>query len=117
MTNGPTYTEAVLEFTDRLNDSEKEILKHVAESERRQVDRLDAIATHNSKVMAALAKGDAKFTAIDDKLDGKGGVNERIAENTATGKVNAAGIVKVRNLNATITAAMSGLAAFIGLQK
>ena len=114
MPNGLTYTEAVLEFTDRQNASEKEILRQLAESERRQVNRLDAIAEHNSKVMAALAGGTAKFKAIDDKLDGKGGMNEHIAANTKGIGKNADNIVKVRNLNATLTALFSGIAAFVG---
>jgi len=68
-TNGKSYTEVVLEFTDRQNASEKEILRQLAESERRQVNRLDAIALHNSKVMEALARGDEKFKSQDKRID------------------------------------------------
>jgi len=114
MSNGLTYTEVVLDFTERLNDSEREILTQLAESERRQVERLDAIAEHNSKVMAKLARGDEKFAAVYDKMDGKGGMNEHIAANTTGIEKNVDNIVKVRNLNATLTALFSGAAAWFG---
>ena len=114
MSNGLTYTEVVLDFTERLNDTEREILTQVAESERRQVKRLDAIAEHNSKVMAKLARGDERFASVYDKMDGEGGINERLAANTTGIGKNADSIVKVRNLNATLTALFSGIAAFVG---
>ena len=48
--NGKTYTEVVLEFT-----------KTLGESERRQT-------IHNTAVLEALARGDEKFKATDDKI-------------------------------------------------
>jgi len=113
MPNGLTYTEVVLDFTERLNNTEKEILTQVAESERRQVERLDAIAEHNSKVMAKLARGDEKFAAVYDKMDGKGGMNERIKTNATTGKSNADKIKVVGG----IEAALLMLCAWMGLSK
>ena len=60
--NGKTYTEVVLEFTQMLTASEN-----------RQTE-------HNGEVMTQLARGDEKFKAIYDKLDGEGGMNERIGK-------------------------------------
>ena len=60
--NGKTYTEVVLEFTQMLTASEN-----------RQTE-------HNGEVMNQLARGDEKFKAIYDKLDGEGGMNERIGK-------------------------------------
>ena len=51
MSNGKTYTEVVLEFTNML-----------VESERRQTQ-------HNIDVMQRLGRGDEKFKAINDKVD------------------------------------------------
>ena len=98
-TNGKSYTEVVLEFTRIL-----------AVSEHRQTE-------HNTEVLKSLARGDEKFIAIYDKMDGEGGMNERIKENAGDIETNADNIVKVRNLNATLTAFFSGIAAFVGLSK
>ena len=95
-TNGKTYTEVVLEFTQMLSASE-----------HRQT-------VHNGEVIARLEKGDAKFAAIYDKLDGEGGVNERIKDNATDIKANEGNITKVRNLNATLAAFFSGIAALVG---
>ena len=62
MSNGKTYTEVVLEFTQMLTASE-----------HRQTE-------HNGEVMTQLARGDEKFKAIYDKMDGEGGINERIGK-------------------------------------
>ena len=94
--NDKTYTEVVLEFTNMLADSES-----------RQTE-------HNGEVMTQLARGDEKFAAIYDKMDGKGGMNERIKDNSDDIETNVANIVKVRNLNATIAAGFSAIATFIG---
>ena len=61
MSNGKTYTEVVLEFSDRLDAVEQRI-----------ITRLDSIVAINVECKERLAKGDAKFRAIDDKIDGKG---------------------------------------------
>jgi len=92
MSNGKTYTEVVLEFTNML-----------AESEHRQTK-------HNTEVMTQLARGDEKFAAIYDKMDGEGGMNERI-------KDNADSIVKVRNLNTFVAFIGSVIAGIVGTQK
>lgn len=90
--NGKTYTEVVLEFTNML-----------ADSEGRQT-------THNTEVMKQLARGDEKFAAIYDKMDGDGGINERIKENSSN-------IKSVRNLNAFIALLGSTIAGIIGVNK
>ena len=99
-TNGKSYTEVVLEFTNMLT-----------ESERRQTQ-------HNIDVMERLGRGDEKFKAINDKVDtGCVRMDKKIDENKTDIKTNADNIVKVRNLNATLTAFFSGIAAFIGFQR
>lgn len=99
MSNGKTYTEVVLEFSDRLDAVEQRI-----------ITRLDSIVAINADCKERLARGDAKFAAIDDKIDGKGGVNERIDE-------NANEIGKVRNLNTLIALIASTIAGIIGVNK
>jgi len=94
-----TYTEVVLEFSDRLDAVEQRIIA-----------RLDTIAATNVECKERLAKGDAKFRAIDDKIDGKGGINERIEENVAE-------IGKVRNLNTFVALIASTIAGIIGVNK
>ena len=98
-TNDKSYTEVVLEFTRMLTDSES-----------RQT-------THNGEVMTQLARGDEKFKAIYDKLDGEGGINERIKDNAGDIETNADSIVKVRNLNAFIALLGSSIAGIIGVNK
>ena len=93
--NGKTYTEVVLEFTQMLT-----------ESERRQTE-------HNIEVLESLAGGTEKFKAIYDKMDGKGGMNERIKTNATTGKSNADKIKVVGG----IEAALLMLCAWMGLSK
>ena len=97
--NNKTYTEVVLEFTDRLDAVEQRIIA-----------RLDSIVAANADCKEKLARGDAKFAAIDDKIDGKGGVNERIDE-------NANEIGKVRNLNTFVALIASTIAGIIGVNK
>jgi len=99
MSNGKTYTEVVLEFSDRLDAVEQRI-----------ITRLDSIVAINADCKERLARGDAKFAAIDDKIDGKGGVNERIDE-------NANEIGKVRNLNTFVALIASTIAGIIGVNK
>jgi hypothetical protein len=99
MTNGPTYTEVVLEFTQMLTASEN-----------RQT-------THNGEVMTQLARGDEKFKAIYDKMDGEGGMNERIKDNAGDIETNTDNIVKVRNLNTGIALLASTIAGILGVNK
>jgi len=106
MSNGKTYTEVLLDVYDKLDNVEQRIL-----------GRIDVIANDNADCREKLARGDAKFAGIDNKLDGKGGMNERVKDNAGGIKTNADNIVKVRNLNATITAFFSGIAALVGLSK
>ena len=104
--NGKTYTEVLIDIYDKLDNVEQRVIK-----------RIDVIASDTAECREKMARGDVKFDAIRDKLDGEGGVNERIKVNAADIKTNENSIVKVRNLNATITAGLSTIAAFIGLQK
>jgi len=82
----------------------------LTESERRQTQ-------HNGEVMEQLARGDEKFTAIYDKMDGKGGMNERIKDNANDIETNAENVVKVRNLNAGIALITSTIAGILGWNK
>ena len=104
--NGKTYTEVLIDIYDKLDNVEQRVIK-----------RIDVITVDNAECKEKMARGEVKFAALADKLDGKGGVNERIETNAADIKTNENSIVKVRNLNATITAGLSTIAAFIGLQK
>ena len=97
--NGKSYTEVVLEFTQMLSASE-----------HRQT-------IHNGEVMESLARGDEKFKAIKDKMDGKGGMNERIKENAGDIETNADNITKVRNLNTGIALLASTIAGILGVNK
>ena len=97
--NDKTYTEVALEFT-----------KMLADSETRQTQ-------HNGEMMTQLARGDEKFTAIYDKMDGKGGMNERIKDNTGDIETNADNIVKVRNINAFIALLGSTIAGIFGVNR
>ena len=107
MTETRTYTEAVLDFSDRLDVVEQRIIR-----------KLDIIVADNSEFKAALAKGDAKFDAIDKRVDAACvAMNLRIDDCATDIDINADAIVKVRNLNAVLTAAFSAVAALIGIQK
>ena len=98
--NGKTYTEVVAEFKTEIGDLRVELIDRTNDNHIAVLDRLDAITSGQA---AAEERDRAQAKEIDT--------------NAADIKTNAAGIVKVRNLNATITAALSGIAAFIGLQK
>ena len=106
MSNGKTYTEVLIDVYEKIDNVEQRIVK-----------RLDTIVKESADYKAALAKGEAKFKAIDDKLDGKSGVNERIGKNTDDIETNENNITKVRNINISITALLSALAGFVGLQR
>jgi 3-phenylpropionate/cinnamic acid dioxygenase small subunit len=100
MSNDKTYTEVVVELKAEMGDLRVDFIDRLNDNQVAVLDRLDVITSGQS---AAEER---------DKAQGK-----QIEDNRVDIKTNADGIVKVRNLNATITAAMSGLAAFIGLQK
>jgi hypothetical protein len=82
--NDKTYTEVVLEFTQMLTASES-----------RQT-------THNGEVITQLARGDEKFKAIYDKLDGEGGINERIGDAEDDIKTNTKNIRIVGGIEAAL---------------
>ena len=107
MTEPRTYTEAVLDFSDRLDVVEQRVIK-----------KLDIIAEQNSEFKAALAKGDVRFEAIDKKVDAACVVmNSRIDDCVSDIDKNASAITKVRNLNAALTAILSTIAGFVGYQR
>ena len=82
--NDKTYTEVVLEFTRILSASE-----------HRQT-------VHNGEVMTQLARGDEKFKAIYDKMDGEGGMNERIGDAEDDIKTNTKNIKIVGGIEAAL---------------
>lgn len=100
MTNGKTYTEVILEFTDRLDTVEQRIITKQGDDHKRVLDALASIADQNSDFKASLASGEAKFKAIDHRLD-----------------TNEAGIIKVRNLNTAIALLGSTIAGILGVNK
>ena len=91
--NGKTYTEVLLEVYDKIDTVEQRI-----------TGKLDATIRDSSEFMSRLAAGDEKFNAQE----------KRIATNEADIKANEGNITKVRNLNATLAAFFSGIAAFVG---
>ena len=97
--NDKTYTEVLIEVYEKIDNVE-----------RRIVGKIDDVVSDNADFRVELAKGGAKFKAIDDKLDGEGGVNERI-------KTNSTDIKNVRNLNTFIALLGSTIAGIIGTQK
>ena len=96
MSNGKSYTDVVLEFSDRLDTVEQRIIK-----------RLDVIAQDNADIKAGLARDDARFHALDKSC-------VSIAKRIDT---NAADIKKVGGLNAFATIVASTIAGIIGTQK
>jgi len=100
MTNGKTYTQVVADLKKEMGDMRVEFIDRTNNNHVAVLDRLDVITSGQ-------AAAEERDIAQEKQID----------ENKANIKTNADGIVKVRNLNATITAAMSGIAAFIGLQK
>ena len=117
MNNNKTYTEAVLEFADKLNIVNKEFINKIDIVEQRIINRLDAIVINNAECKESLARSEIKFVALDDKLDGKGGMNERIDANKSDIKTNEEKIIQIRNLNTVISGIGATIASIIGLQK
>lgn len=96
MSNGKTYTDVVLEFSDRLDAVEQRI-----------VHRLDVIVADNAEFKAGLARDNARLEALDKAcivIDKK--VN-----------VNTTDIKKVGGLNAVATIVAATVAGIIGTQK
>ena len=96
MANGKSYTDAILEFNDRLDMVEQRILA-----------RLDKMADTNSGVAAALARGDARFTAHDG----------RIRANADDIECNRQDIKKIGWANGAIALVLSTIASIIGVNK
>ena len=89
--NDKTYTEVLIEVYDKMDVVEQRI-----------VGKVDAIIRDNADFRADLAKGDAKFDAIDDKMDGKGGMNERIKDAEGDIKSNTKNIKIVGGIEAAL---------------
>lgn len=100
MSNSKTYTEVVLEFIGMLDVVEQRIITRQGDDHTRVLDALASIAEQNSDFKASLASGEAKFKAIDKRLD-----------------TNETGITRVRNINAFIALLGSTIAGIIGTQK
>ena len=96
MGNGKSYTEVVLEFSDRLDVVEQRV-----------IGKLDAIVRDNADFKATQAKNEATLKAIDDKVD----------SNSDDIKTNTKDIKKVGGLNAFATIVASTIAGIIGTQK
>lgn len=96
MGNGKSYTEVVLEFSDRLSNVEQRI-----------IGKLDDVIKDNADFKATQAKNEAELKAIDDKVDG----------NSEDIKTNTKDIKKVGGLNAFATIVASTIAGIIGTQK
>ena len=96
MGNGKSYTEVVLEFSDRLNVVEQRI-----------IGKLDAVIRDNADFKAIQAKNEANLKATDDKTD----------NNSEDIKTNTKDIKKVGALNAFATIVASTIAGIIGTQK
>ena len=100
MPNGKTYTEVLLEVYAKMDVVEQRV-----------VGKLDAVIRDNSDFKAELAKGDARFKAIDDRMSQcQQTVSHDIEANTKT-------IEKVRNLNTGIALLASTIAGIIGVNK
>ena len=99
MSNGKSYTAVLLDVYAKIDTVEQRI-----------TGKLDATIRDNAEFMSRLATGDAKFKAIDDKLDGEGGINERLKQHDTD-------IRGVRNLNTIIAAVFSAIAALVGVNK
>ena len=96
MSNGKSYTDVVLEFSDRLDVVEQRIIK-----------RLDVIVADNADYKAGLAASEARFAGLDKSCVS---ISKRI-------DTNAADIKKVGGLNAVATIVAATVAGIIGTQK
>ncbi len=100
MSNGKTYTEVLLDVYDKIDDVEQRLIK-----------RMDDVVKTGSECKEALARGDARLIAMDDKINKTyTNVDKRIDG-------NADSIKNVRNINTFIAVLGSTIAGIIGTQK
>jgi len=106
--NGKTYTEVVAEFKADVGDLRSEFKTEIGGL---RVEVIDRINDNHIAVLGRLDEITSGQSAAEerDKAQGK-----EIDEAKSDIKTNAANIVKVRNLNATLTAFFSGAAAWFG---
>jgi len=91
-----SYTEVLLDVYAKIDIVEQRV-----------TGKLDAVIRDNSDFRSALAKGEARFDAMDKRID----------INVADINVNVASITKVRNLNAGIALLASTIAGILGINK
>ena len=96
VSNGKTYTEVLLDVYAKIDTVEQRV-----------TGKLDAVIRDNSELKAGLAKGEARFDAIDKRID----------INVADINTNVASITKVRNLNTGIALLASAIAGILGINK
>ena len=98
--NGKSYTQVLLDVYDKIDTVEQRV-----------TGKLDAVIRDNSDFKAALAKGDARFKATDDKI--------AVCYETLTKDIdeNTKAIGKVRNLNTFIALLGSTIAGIIGINR
>lgn len=77
------------------------------ESFKEMNGKLDTVIAGNSGFRTLLAKNETRILAIDKRLDG----------HDSDIKTNVDEIRKARNINATLTAILSAIAGFVGLQR
>ena len=104
--NGKTYTEVVAEVNASLADMRVEFIDRINDSDKHILEKLDDIHS-------AQARGDEKFVAIENKIDGKGGVNERIDVLVTDTKANARNIKVV----GAFEAALLVVCGWVGINK
>jgi hypothetical protein len=94
--NGKSYTEVLLEVYDKMDVVEQRIVK-----------RLDIVVSDNADFKAGLAKGEARFDAMDKSCVI---INKRI-------DTNATDIKKVGSLNAIVAVIGSTIAGILGTRQ
>ena len=108
MSNGKTYTEVVAEFKTEIGDLRSEFRTEIGGLRVEFVDRINnnhvAVLDRFDDITSGQATAEARYSSQKEQVD----------DNKDDIKTNAANIVKVRNLNATLTAFFSGAAAWFG---
>lgn len=94
--NDKSYTEVLIEVYDKMDTVEQRI-----------VGKVDAIIRDNADFKAGLAKGEAKFAAMDKSCVI---INKRIDTNTTD-------IKKVGSLNAVVAVIGSTIAGILGTRQ